>query len=110
MLAVANDDFLDFLEGAGIDADAAGGYGIAAVGPVFGEFKGVAIFEDEDFAGDAAKLIGERGVTEEMSIFAVNGNEIFGFHQLQDEFLFFLARVAGDVNGPGGIVVINERA
>jgi hypothetical protein len=110
MLAVADDDFLDFLKGAGIDADAAGGNGIAAEGAVFGKFEGVAVFENQDFAGYAAKLMGKRGVAEEMAIFAVNGDEVFRFHELQDELLFFLAGVAGDVNGAGGIVVIDQGA
>src|SRR5580704_1137920 len=45
-----------------------------------------------------------------MAIFAVNWNEVFRLDELQYEFLFFLAGVAGNVNGPRGIVVINERA
>src|SRR4029077_4901667 len=110
MLAVADDHFLDFLEGAGIDADAAGGYGVAAEGAVFGKFEGVAVFENQDFAGYAPKLIGKRGVAEKMAIFAVNGDEVFRFHELQDKLLFFLAGVTGDVNGAGGMVVIDERA
>src|SRR5260370_653442 len=110
MLAVADDDFFDFLEGAGIDADASGGHGIAAASAILGEFEGVAVFENEDFAGNAAELISERGVAEEMAVFAMNGDEIFGLNELQDEFLLFLAGVAGDVNGAGGIVVVDESA
>ncbi len=49
-------------------------------------------------------------MAEKMAIFAVDGNEIFRLDELEDEFLFFLAGVAGDVNRAGGIVVIDERA
>src|SRR5438445_12093297 len=49
-------------------------------------------------------------MAEEMTVFAVNRNEVFGFDELENEFLLFLAAVAGDVNGAAGIVVINEGA
>src|SRR5712675_1794081 len=110
MLAIADDDFFDFLEGAGIDADAASSYGIAAMSAVFVEFKSLAIFEEQNFAGDAAELVSERGMAEEMTVFAVNGDEIFRLDELKDEFLFFLAGVAGNVNGAAGIVVIDQGA
>src|SRR5580704_16127254 len=45
-----------------------------------------------------------------MAIFAVNGNEIFRLDELEDQFLFFLAGVAGNVNGASGIVVVDKRA
>ena len=45
-----------------------------------------------------------------MAVFAVNGNEIFRLDELQDQFLLFLAGVAGNVNRAGGIVVVDERA
>src|ERR1700676_2581912 len=45
-----------------------------------------------------------------MTVFTVNGNEIFGFDELQDKFLFFLAGVPGDVNSAGGIVVVDKGA
>jgi len=45
-----------------------------------------------------------------MAILAVNGNEILRLDELQNQFLFLLAGVAGNVNGAGGIVVIDESA
>src|ERR1700726_4232145 len=45
-----------------------------------------------------------------MTVFAVNRNEVFGFDELKNELLLFLAAMAGDVNGAASIVVINERA
>src|ERR1700732_1354163 len=108
MFAVADYDFFDFLEGPGIDADAAGGNGIAAVSAVFCKFEGLAIFEQENFAGNAAELIRECSVAEEMAVFTVNGNEVLRLHQLEDEFLLFLAGMTGYVNGATGIVVIDE--
>src|SRR6267154_1812577 len=110
MLAIADYDFFDFLEGAGIDADTASSYGIAAVGAIFSEFEGVTVFKEQNFSGDAAELIGEGGVAEEMTVLTVNGDEIFRLHKLQDEFLFFLAGVARDVNGAGGVVVVDQGA
>src|SRR5882762_1413373 len=110
MLAIADDDFFDFLEGAGIDANTPSSYGIATLGAVFVEFKSLTIFEEQNFAGDAAELVSERGVAEEMTVFAVNGDEISWFDELKDEFLFFLAGVAGNVNGATGIVVVDQSA
>src|SRR5580698_11525243 len=43
-----------------------------------------------------------------MTVFPVDGNKIAGLDELQDQFLFFLAGVAGIVNGAGGIVVIDQ--
>src|ERR1700685_2294332 len=43
-----------------------------------------------------------------MAVFAMNGNEVFWLHELKDQFLFFLAGMAGNVNGAGGIVVVDE--
>src|SRR5580692_3598091 len=45
-----------------------------------------------------------------MPVFPVDGNEITGLDELQDQFLFFLAGVTGNVNGASGIVVIDESA
>ncbi len=108
--AIADDGLFDFFEGAGIDEGAAGGDGIAAVGAVFGEFDLLAVFHEQDLARYDTELMRERGVTEEMAIFAVNGDEIFWLAELEDELLLFLAGVAGDVDGSTGIVVIDECA
>src|SRR5258707_14583537 len=86
VLAVADDGFFDFFEGAGVDTDAAGGHGIAAEGAVFSEFDRVAVFEDEDFPGDAAELISERGGAEQGAIFAVGGGGKFWLYGVEDEF------------------------
>jgi hypothetical protein len=82
MAAVADDDFFDLFERAGIDEDAAGGDGIAAEGAVFGELDGLAIFDKKNFFGNDAELVGERGVAEEMAVFAVDGDEILGLDEL----------------------------
>src|ERR1700756_1422753 len=110
VLAITDDNFFDLFEGAGVHEDAPGSDGIAAIRAVFGELERVAVFENEDFSGNAAKLIRERGVAEEMSILPVDRNEIFRFDELQNELLFFLAGVAGNVNSAAGIVVIDEGA
>src|SRR5229473_164970 len=49
-------------------------------------------------------------MAEEMTVFAVNGDEVFWFNELQDELLLFLAGMAGDVDGAAGVVVIDQGA
>src|SRR5882724_10874996 len=110
MFAVANDDFFDFLKRAGINENPASGNGIAAKCPVFCEFDVLPVFNEKDFATDDPQLMRKRGVAEKMAKLTVDGNEIFRFYQLKDEFLFFLAGVAGNVNDPGGIVVVDQSA
>src|SRR5580692_224791 len=110
MFAIANDDFFDFLERAGIYEDASSGDGIAPGDAVFCKFDALAIFEKKNFAGDDAELMSEGGVAEEMSIFTVNGNEIFGLDELEKKLLFFLAGVSGNVNGTIGIVIVDQGA
>jgi len=58
MLAITDHHFFDFLEGAGIDTDAARGDGIAAANAIVGELDGLAVFEKENFSRDAAELMG----------------------------------------------------
>ena len=67
----------------------------AAVGR---EFDGLAAFEQENLPRNRSDLLGERGVAEKLPVFAVHRNEILGPHELQQDFHFFLARVAGNVN------------
>ena len=57
MLAIADHHFFDFFQRARIYADAAGGYRVAAANAILSEFDGLAIFEEQDFAGDAAELM-----------------------------------------------------
>ncbi len=56
---------------------AAGGNRVAAEGAVFGEFDVMAVFHQQNFAGDDAELMCERGVAEQVAIFAVDRDEIF---------------------------------
>src|SRR3989454_10405061 len=51
----------------------------------------------------------ESGMAEEMSKLTMNGNEIFRLHEVQQKFLFFLARVTGNVDDSCRIIVINQR-
>ena len=110
MLAVADDDFLDFLERAGIDADAARGHRFAAVGAVFGEFDRLAVFDQQDFLGHRANRVRQGGVAEELPVFSVNRNEVARAHEVQEHFLLFLAGVAGNVDRAAVIVVIDQGA
>ena len=64
MLAVADHHVFDFFERAGIDTDAACGYWIAAANAIRGKFDTLAVFQEEDFSGDAAELMGKCGVAE----------------------------------------------
>ncbi len=61
VLAVANDEFLDLFERAGIDADASGGHRFATVGGVVGEFDRLAVFDQQNFFGDRADRVRQRG-------------------------------------------------
>ena len=54
VFAIADHYIFDFFEGAGIDADAACRDGIAAADTVLREFDALAVFEEENFSGDAA--------------------------------------------------------
>src|SRR5579885_117796 len=110
MAAIADDNLLDFLKRAGINEDAARGDGIAAESGFLGEFDDMAIFKEQDFAGDDAEGMRERGVPEEMAVFSVDGDEIARLDELENELLFFLAGVPGNMDDAGGIVVVNERA
>src|SRR4029077_17511465 len=49
---------------------------------------------------------GEGGVAEKLAVFAVNGDEIFGADEGEEELHLFLAGVAGDVNGRGAAALI----
>src|SRR6266850_7770842 len=110
MFSIADHDVFDFFERTGIHADASCGHRIAPERAVFREFNRLAVFDEENFSGHHAQLMCESGVAEKMPKLAVNGNEIFRLHQLQQEFLFFLARVPGNVDDSRGIIVINQRA
>src|SRR5712692_226550 len=109
MLAVADDDILDLFERTGIHAHAPSRDGIAPLCAIVGELDALAIFEKQDFFRDSSELVGERRVAEQMPVFAMNGNEILRLDELQDQFLLFLAGVAGNVNRSAGIVVVDER-
>ena len=52
----------------------------------------------------------QRGMAEQLAVFAVNGNEIARAHQIQEQFLLFLAGVAGNVDRAAVIVVIHQGA
>ena len=112
MAAVADHYFFDFFERAGIHQHASGGDRLAPVrAAIGGEFDGLAAFQQENLAADGAELLGQRGVAEELAVFAVNRDEIFRAHQLQQDFHFFLAGVAGDVDRSGApAFVIDQHA
>src|SRR5882672_10966439 len=110
MFSIADYDVFDFFKRTGIHAHAACGHWIAPERAVFCEFNLLAVFDKQNFSGHHAQLMRESGVAEKMPKLAVNGNEIFRLHELQQEFLFFLARVTGNVDDSRGIIVINQRA
>src|SRR6267142_1514732 len=110
MFSIPDYDVFDFFERTGIHADASCSHGIAPERAVFREFNRLAVFDEQNFSGHHAQLMREGGVAEKMPKLAVDGNEIFRLHQLQQEFLFFLARVTGNVDNSRGIIVINQRA
>src|ERR1700722_12439867 len=99
MTAIANDYVLDFFERAGIDTHAARTHGLASMrAAVSRKFNRLAALDEEYFAGDGAHLLGQRSVAEELPVFSMQRNKIFGAHELEQYFHFFLARVTRHVN------------
>src|SRR6516225_2136702 len=110
MLALADHRFFDFFERSGINQNAACRDRIAPAHAVLREFDILTVFDEQDFAADYVQLMRQSGVAEQVAVFAVHGNEVFRFNQLQNELLLFLAGMAGNVDDAGGIVVVHERA
>src|SRR5215470_16340094 len=108
MLSVANHHFFDLLEGTGIHEHPAGGHGIAPGCPVLGEFDGLTIFQKENLFGNGAELVRECSMTEKMAVFPVYRNKVSRLHPLQNQLLFFLAGVPGNVNHACRIVVVHQ--
>jgi hypothetical protein len=52
----------------------------------------------------------QRRVTEQLPVFAVNGNEVARAHQVQKQLLLFLAGMARNMQYAAGVVVIDQRA
>src|SRR5580700_5469867 len=99
MSAVANHHILDLFERARIDTYAARGDWLSTIrAAIRREFEGLTAFEQENFARDGVHLLGQRGMAKEMPIFAMQRNKIFWPAELQEDFLLFLAGVAGNVN------------
>src|SRR5713101_3500385 len=110
VFAVADDDVLDLFERAGVHANAARGYRFGARRAFLGELDGPAVFDEQNLTGDDAELMGQGGVAEELPVLAVNRNEITRPHELQEQFLLFLAAMPGNVNRSGAVVVVDQRA
>ncbi len=107
--AFANYDLFDFFERAGIDQNAAGRNGIAAAGAVGCEFKDLAGLHEENFAGDGVELLCERGVAEKLAVLAVERDEIFRADEIEEEFHFLLASVAGNVDRSGAAAFVVDQ-
>src|SRR6267143_2119654 len=96
MFSIADHYIFDFFKRTGIHAHASCRHGIAPERAVFREFDLLAVFEEQNFSGHHAQLMRESGVAEKMPKLAVHGDEIFWLHELQQKFLFLLARVTGN--------------
>src|SRR5579862_5109472 len=102
---VADDEFFDDVDGrAGVDEDATCGdlVFLACIGVV--ELEHVSIF-DHDGVFDGAGLHGDLGVAMEIAIIAVDGNEVLGPDQVDEEAHFFLAAVTAHVDEACGAVI-----
>ena len=84
MLSVADYHFFDFFERAGIHKDAAGRHGIPPTCSFLSKVDGLSILQQKDFFGDSAKLMRQGRVPKEVSILAMDRNEIFRLHKLQN--------------------------
>src|SRR5215469_4080002 len=85
MLAVADYYVFDFFQRAGIDADPAGGDWLFTARSAFREFDGLAVFDQQNFFGNASQLMSERSMPEQVTIFAVDRDEIARLDELQDQ-------------------------
>ena len=105
--AVADDHvFDDVAEGAGIDADAAGVDFFAFAGAAGIDEEAFAVFDDEGgLQALAFEVLGELGMADELEVFAVDGHEVFGADEVEDEVEFFAEAVTGDMDGRGAAAV-----
>src|SRR3989442_9613901 len=110
MLPVENAELLDLLEGAGIDQNAARGKRLPAISALSGKFNWLPIFDEQDFSRHNAKLMRQGCVAKQMPVFAMNGNEVARANELENKLLFLLAGMAGSVNDPATIFVIDQGA
>src|SRR5579872_6113390 len=110
MLAIADDEFLDLFERAGIDAHATCRHRLATVRTVIGEFNCLTVFNQENFSGDCAYVMRKASMAEKLTIFSVNGNEITRPHKIKQKFLLFLAGMAGNVDQSSVIIVVDQGA
>jgi hypothetical protein len=79
MAAVADYEFLDDVDGgAGVDADAAGGYFVGFAGVIFGRARGSSPSSMTMASSIAPSLHGYFGVLDKMAVVAVDGDEKFG--------------------------------
>src|SRR2546425_6004531 len=110
VLPVANDELLDLFERAGIDQNAARRKRFPAISALSGKFNWLPIFDEQDFSRHYAKLMRQGCVTKQMPVFAMNWDEVARSNELENKLLFFLAGVAGNVNDPAAIFVIDQGA
>src|SRR5262249_16201390 len=98
MFALTDHNFFDLFERAGVNQNTACGNRLPAERAILVELDTLAIFQQKNFAGHDAELMGERGMTKKMTEFAMNGNEIFWLHELNEQFLLWGGGVAGNVD------------
>src|SRR6202522_390006 len=92
---IFNNEVVDHIGArAGIDADTANidASGLACAGLI--DFENVSAFNQHHLADRSAHRPGQFGVQPELPVLAVNGNEVFRPHQINDELQFLLAAMS----------------
>ncbi len=103
LLAVADDDVSYVAYAEAVNEDGAGLYALLVdFGGAAGEFELGAVFADHDVLFLYAQAHGEFCVADEHAVFAVDGDEVFRFHEGEHGLQVFLGAVAGDVDAGGG--------
>ena len=106
--AVLDDEVFDDVNGgAGVNEDAACGDLAVFAGLGLVEFEDVAVFHD-DCGADSAGFDGDLGVLLEVAEVAVDGDEVLGADEVDEEALLFLRAVAGDVDESLVAVVVDD--
>src|SRR6202035_6141215 len=94
--------------GAGIDTDPPDIDPAGLACSQFVELENVAALDQNRFANRAVHGAGHFRVQLQLAILAVDGNEVFRLHQVDDQLQFVLAGVTADVHRRVGAVVINH--
>ena len=109
MTAVADDQLFDHVAGGtGVNADASDRDGAGFARAELVEFQYLAALQKEDLADGSGHGGGQGGVQLELTVFAVDGDEVLRAHEIDEQLQFFLAGVTADVQGRLGAIFVED--